>query len=140
MIGATRLRLARAIARSRNGDTGGVGPRRFHVSTVGGQAEFRKAPGVRRYAAAGVIRRYQPVAVAPASATPANPVLKAVRMTAAGIRWIGRGTVMASRITLRLLLDESATSSRSQRAMTEASMKHDMPMHLLPGFGPRDLN
>ncbi len=140
MIGATRLRLARAVARIRVASTGDAGPRRFHVSTVGGQAEFRKTPGVRRYKAAGVIRRYQPAATAPASATPANPVLKAVRMTAAGIRWIGRGTVVAGRITLRLLLDESATSSRSQRAMTEASMKHDMPMHLLPGFGPRDLN
>ena len=129
------------IARTRNADTGSVGPRRFQLSTVGGQAEFRKTPGVRRYKAAGATRRYQPAATAPASsAMPANPVLKAARLAAAGIRWIGRGTVMAIRITLRLLLDESATSSRSQRAMTEASMKHDMPMHLLPGFGPRDLN
>ncbi|MCY3783620.1 MAG: hypothetical protein OXG79_07520 [Chloroflexi bacterium] len=41
---------------------------------------------------------------------------------------------------LRLLLDESSTSSRTQRVITDASIRHNMPIHTLSGYGASDLN
>ena len=136
----TLPRLAGAIAGSRVPTPDHVGPTRFYVSTVNGHSDFRKAAGARRYAPS-VIRRYRPV-VRPQAALPRRPAapLRWAGLAVTGLQMIRRGLLGALRGALRLLLDESATSSRSQRVITDASIRHNMPIHALAGYGSSDLN
>ena len=128
------------IARSRVSTAEVVGPTRFYVSNANGHADFRKAAGARRYAP-GVIRRYQPV-IRSRTALPRRPAapLRWAGLAVTGLQMTRRGVLGVLRGTLRLLLDESSTSSRSQRALTDAAIKHDMPIHMLHGYGSSDLN
>lgn len=57
-----------------------------------------------------------------------------------GVQTTRRGVLGAVRGILHLLLDESSTSSRSQRVVTDASIRHNMPIHSLSGYGSSDLN
>jgi hypothetical protein len=136
----TLPRLAGAIARSRVPTPDHVGPTRFHVSTANGHSDYRKAAGARRYTP-GVVCRYQPV-VRPRRALPRRPAapLRWAGLVVTGVQSTRRGVLGAVRGILHLLLDESSTSSRSQRAMTDASIRHNMPIHSLSGYGSSDLN
>lgn len=110
------------------------------MSRANGHSDIRKAAGARRYAP-GMIRRYQPVVRSPAAL---------LRRPAAPLRWLGsavtglqmarRALQVAARATAHLLLDDSATSSRTQRVITDASIRHNMPIHTLSGYGSSDLN
>lgn len=116
------------------------GPNRFYVSRANGHSDFRKAAGARRYAP-GVIRRYQPVVRSP-EALPRRPAapLRWARLAVTGFRVVPRRALGVLRGILRLLLDESSTSSRTQRVITDASIRHNMPIHTLSGYGASDLN
>ena len=107
------------------------------MSATNGRADFSKAIGARRYAPGAAVRRYEPVmrAQAPLPRRPAAPLRWASR-AATGLQVIRS----ALRSILRLLLDESATSSSSQRAVTDASIRHNMPIHMMRGYGSSDLN
>ena len=136
----TLPRLAGAFARSRGPTPDHVGPTRFYVSTANGHSDFRKAAGARRYAP-GVTRRYRPV-VRPQPALPRRPAapLRWAGLVVTGLQTTRRSVVGALRGILHLLLDESSTSSRSQRVITDASIRHNMPIHALSGYGSSDLN
>ena len=134
----TLPRLADAFARRRRSvPEGVVGPARYYVSTANGHADVRKAVGARRYAPPAVVGRYHPAVVAPAAAP---------RRTVAPLRWANwaaAGLQMTRRVlraTLHLLLDESTTASSSQRVITDASIRHNMPIHMMRGYGSSDLN
>lgn len=116
------------------------GPNRFYVSRANGHSDFRKAEGARRYAP-GVIRRYQPV-VRSRAVLPRRPAapLRWLGLAVTGLQMARRGLQGVARATAHLLLDDSATSSRSQRAITDASIRHNMPIHTLSGYGASDLN
>ena len=137
----TLPRFTEAFARRRMVHTSNVGPVRFSVSTANGHADFRKAAGARRYAPTTRVRRYQPV-VASRPALPRRPVapLRWAGLAVTGLRATRRGVLGALRGILHLLLDESSTSSRSQRVITDASIRHNMPIHALSGYGSSDLN
>ena len=132
-----RPRRVRVHVRGRASAPGQLGPTRFHVSTANGHADFRKAAGARRYAPTTVVRRYQPAVTARASLPrrPAAP-LRWAWLAVTGLQLIPR----ALRAVVHLLLDESATSSRTQRVITDASIRHNMPIHTLHGYGSSDLN
>ncbi len=137
----TLPRFAVGITRSRVSTAEVVGPTRFYVSNANGHADFRKAAGARRYAPTAGIRRYQPV-VAVQAASPRRPAapLRWAILAFRGLQMTRRGLARAMRVILHLLLDESATSSRSQRALTDTAIRHDMPIDLLPGYGSSDLS
>ncbi len=137
----TLPRFAEAFSRNRPSVPENVGPVRFSVSTANGHADFRKAAGARRYAPTARVRRYQPV-VAARPALPRRPVrpLRWAGLAVTGLQATRRGVLGALRGVLHLLLDESTTSSRSQRVITDASIRHNMPIHTLSGYGSSDLN
>lgn len=110
------------------------------MSRANGHSDFRKAGGARRYAP-GVIRRYQPV-VRSQAVLPQRPAapLRWLGLAARGLQMARRGLQLAARAAAHLLLDDSATSSRTQRVITDASIRHNMPIHTLSGYGSSDLN
>jgi len=135
-----RKRRERANAWGHPPNADFAGPTRFYVSRANGHSDFRKAAGARRYAS-GVVRRYQPVVRSPA-ALPRRPAapLRWARLAVTGLQVAPRRAFGVLRGILRLLLDESATSSRTQRVITDASIRHNMPIHTLSGYGASDLN